>query len=152
MKRIPLMICLAIAVTAFTTGYSSLSVGGTPLWASLEGENERPGPGDPDGTGTFEMTLNQGQGTLTYVLTADDIAPATAAHIHVAPPTAPGPVLIGLMAPTSGISTGTINLKALFPNDWKEVIKDLRKNPDAYYVNVHNAEYPAGAIRGQLSR
>ena len=146
MKRIPLMICMAIAVTAFTTDNSSLSVGGTPLWASLAGENEVPGPGDPDGTGTFEMTLNQGQGTLTYVLTADNIAPAMAAHIHIAPPDAAGPVIIPLSPPTNGVSSGVIR------NLSKDFIKELRKNPDAYYVNVHNAEYPAGAIRGQLSK
>jgi hypothetical protein len=34
----------------------------------------------------------------------------------------------------------------------KDVAEDMIKNPGNYYVNVHNAEFPGGAIRGQLSK
>jgi hypothetical protein len=30
--------------------------------------------------------------------------------------------------------------------------KEILKNPADYYVNVHNAEFPLGALRGQLSK
>lgn len=146
MKKVFLMFCVATIATAFTADNTTFKVGGTPISAVLLGENERPNPGDPDGYGTFEMTLNQGQGTITYVLTAEDIAAPTAAHIHIAPPTAAGPVVIPLSAPTNGMSSGTITGLS------KELIKAIRQNPEAYYVNVHNAEFPAGAIRGQLEK
>ncbi len=29
-------------------------------------------------------------------------------------------------------------------------IKAIRTHPGQYYVNVHTADYPAGAVRGQL--
>jgi len=32
-----------------------------------------------------------------------------------------------------------------------QTVAEILANPEDYYVNVHNAEYPGGAIRGQLS-
>jgi hypothetical protein len=34
----------------------------------------------------------------------------------------------------------------------REDAKDIVQTPENYYVNVHNAEYPGGAVRGQLSK
>jgi hypothetical protein len=30
------------------------------------------------------------------------------------------------------------------------VADDIRSNPSGFYVNVHNAKFPGGAIRGQF--
>jgi len=32
------------------------------------------------------------------------------------------------------------------------VAKNILQHPEQYYVNVHNAEWPGGAVRGQLSK
>jgi len=32
------------------------------------------------------------------------------------------------------------------------VLKEIMGNPSAYYVNVHTAEFPNGALRGQLTK
>jgi hypothetical protein len=34
----------------------------------------------------------------------------------------------------------------------RELILEIIQNPEAFYVNVHNADFPAGAVRGQLSK
>ena len=119
--------------------------GGRPFSTRLTGAAERPGPGDPDGSGTAAIRINVGQRELCYQLSVSGIAPATAAHVHKAPAGAPGPVVIGLSAPTSGSSSGCATAD-------RALLKDIIKNSEAYYVNVHNAEFPAGAVRGQLGR
>ena len=117
---------------------------GRPLKAELKGENEVPS-GDPDGTGEADITLNLGQAKVCYELSVENIAPATAAHIHQAPAGENGSVVVPLDAPTDGSSKGCVEEVS------KDVIKGILKNPTDYYVNVHNSEYPGGAVRGQLS-
>lgn len=119
--------------------------GGRRLTAELTGAAEVPGPGDPDGSGTALVTLNHGQGRVCWNLTAEDIAPATAAHIHIGAAGIAGGVVVPLSPPTGGSSSDCIDAD-------RELIKAIIQNPENYYVNVHNAEFPAGAIRGQLSK
>jgi len=131
---------LSVAVAGTAIG------GGRPITVEMTGAAERPGPGDPDGSGTASFTFNQGQGEVCFWLSVEDILlPASAAHIHIAPPTDPGPVVIGLAAPdANGLASGCVSADP-------ELIKAIRKNPGNYYVNVHNSEYPGGAVRAQLS-
>lgn len=66
-----------------------------------------------------------------------------AAHIHEAPPGVAGPVVVPLAAPVDGLVNGCV------PVDL-DLAADIVNNPMDYYVNVHNAPFPAGALRGQL--
>ena len=113
--------------------------------ANLTGEAEVPGPGDEDGSGSANVRVNPGQECISYDIAVDDIAPATAAHIHEAPEDQAGPVVTHLEPPTDGSSSGSTSVD-------REEAKDIVKNPENYYVNVHNDEFPAGALRGQLSK
>jgi hypothetical protein len=148
MKRASLFSSLAVLIVFALCSFviaENRSQGGRSLSTTLTGAAEAPGPGDPDGSGEAHITLNQGRGLVCFQLSVTDIAAATAAHIHVAPVGEPGPVVVGLTPPTSGTSSGCVSADP-------DLIKDIRQNPEAYYVNVHNAAFPAGAIRGQLSK
>ena len=138
---------LALALVAF--GVAAIAQqdphGGRPLSTTLSGAAEVPGPGDTDGSGTATITLNHGQGQVCFELTVSNIAPATAAHIHEGAADKAGPVVVGLTAPTEGTSKDCVSLD-------KEKIKAIMQNPSAYYINVHNADFPDGAVRGQLSK
>jgi hypothetical protein len=119
--------------------------GGSSLSTDMSGTQEVPGPGDPDGAGTAVITLNHGQGEVCFELTAVNIDAATAAHIHEAPAGVAGPVVVGLTPPADGSSSGCVSVAG-------ELVKEILENPAGYYVNVHNPAFPAGAIRGQLSK
>lgn len=149
MRRLAVPLAAAAAAALVTGALAppvAASPGGRPLAAVLSGADEVPGPGDPDGSGTATVTVNPGRGVLCYELTVADIAPATAAHIHVAEAGVAGPVVVGLTPPTDGSSAGCV------AGVDRALLKNIMKNPTQYYVNVHNPEYPPGAVRGQLSK
>ena len=67
------------------------------------------------------------------------------AHIHRGATGAAGPVVVPLAAPADGSSE---ECKAID----KALAQELIQTPEAFYVNVHNATFPAGAVRGQLAK
>lgn len=137
---------LGSASLVATTSYAEhVNEGGNRLTATLTGAAERPGPGDADGSGSITITVNPGQKRICYELTIVGIDAPTAAHIHLAPPTSAGPVVIPFPAPPLGASSGCIDVTS-------RQAAQLIAKPSAYYFNVHNAALPAGAIRGQLAK
>ena len=75
-----------------------------------------------------------------------------AAHIHKGKAGENGPVVAALAWPQGGQSADCLDARlrpAQFPLG-DGVVADILANPEDYYVNVHNAEFPSGAIRGQL--
>ena len=139
------IVALALAGPASAAKLGGADQGGRLLTTTLTGAEEVPGPGDPDGTGFAAVTANPGKGLVCYELSVSGIAPATGAHIHEAPPGEAGPIVVELLPPTDGSSSGCVDVG-------RALAKDILKNPADYYVNIHNAEYPAGALRGQLSK
>lgn len=117
----------------------------TVLTATLNGANESPGPGDTDGTGTATISLNPAAGEVCYTISVANIAAATAAHIHTGAAGVAGPVLVGLAPPASGTISGCTSASPA-------TVQGIAANPGGFYVNVHNAEFPNGAVRGQLGQ
>ena len=139
------LVALALAGPASAARLGGADQGGRLLTTTLTGTEEVPGPGDPDGTGFAAVTVNPGKGLVCYELSVSGIATATAAHIHEAPVGMVGPVAEELLPPTDGSSSGCVEVD-------RAEAKEILKNPADYYVNVHNAEFPGGALRGQLSK
>lgn len=112
--------------------------------------------GDPNGTGeAYVFGIDGDPTTLCYVLVVDGIATATAAHIHEGAKGENGPVVANLAAPADGNAADCLTEGEVGPGTTPkfptgETVVAILANPEDYYVNVHNAEYPGGAIRGQL--
>jgi hypothetical protein len=139
-----LYILFIITFAVYLSPVQAQDQGGRPLTAQLSGNNVVPGPGDNDGTGTANITLNPGKGEITYEISVSNVDNITGIHIHKADSGSTGPVVVPFTS--SGELSGTVT------GIDKGIITDILKNPSGYYVQVHSADFPAGAIRGQLSK
>ena len=127
-------------------------VGGRKFTVELTGEAEVtaagvPNQGDLGATGTATITINPGKRQVCWRITTGNFAAGTTAitgaHIHSAPATTNGPVVVGLTATLNGTSSGCTTVT-------RSLADAIRKAPQGYYVNVHTNLFPSGAIRGQL--
>jgi hypothetical protein len=134
-----------MALALLTVTYAAAGQEMGKATAKLTGAAEVPGPGDSKGSGTVQVMLDPDKGEVCYELSVANIQEATAAHIHEGAMGKEGPVKVALDAPKTGSVKGCKQADA-------PLITAIMKDPSGYYVNVHNAAFPKGAVRGQLSK
>lgn len=125
---------------------------------TLTGANEITGgaaSGDLNGSAIGTLTLNTDTNNISWSLTLVNIDPPTGAkvtdfHIHTGNFNQQGGVLIGLGVPGGSLVgtsfAGNINVAGGDITDMATVIA----NPSGFYLNIHNQEFPGGAVRGQI--
>lgn len=150
---------LAGMAACISTSASAQSALGAPLFTVLNGGNECDAAappncrqGDLDAIGSATISFAPRDAATRWVcwgITADNLAGATLAHIHSGVSGVNGGVVVNLTPPVApgggnpGASSGCTPVAAA-------VVNAIRADPTSFYVNVHNAAFPGGAIRGQL--
>ncbi len=132
-----------LAVTAMLT-LPAAHAATTNLRADMTGPQETSPPGPADAKGTAAITLDDAANTVCYQLTYTGISKPTAAHIHAGAKGVAGPPVVTFDVQKTGD-------KGCVPAD-HTVIGQILANPAGYYVNIHTAEFPKGAMRGQLAK
>ena len=144
----------AVAAAAFA---QPVAEGGRKFVTALTGQAELDGgrmTADMDGTGIAHVTVNHGQGRVCWSL--QDLAnldTLVAAHIHEGPINGQGDIRINFFhfgEPVDLEDCVSVG-ETPFPFD-RNRLRDILKNPENYYVNIHTTAFTGGAIRGQLSR
>jgi len=140
MRARVLVVCLVGLLCIPALALAAASAATKTFTTTLLGSNEVP---KAKGSGKAVITLNAGTGKVCWTFSAiKGISKVNASHIHKAAKGKSGPVVVAFF-------TGALKMKGCVKAS-KAVITAIEKKPTAYYVNIHTAKYPAGAIRGQL--
>lgn len=123
------------ATTAVTSAPQTIDLG-------LTGDAEVPGPGS-DGTATATISYDGDQ--LCVNGTSDGVGALAAGHIHAGLVGESGPPVVDLDIATDG--DGPFEGCARVGAEGGVVFAD----PASYYLNLHTAEFPDGAVRAQLA-
>ncbi len=109
---------------------------------AMSGRAETP-RGAPHGVGVAVIAIHSKLVVCWRFAHLHGFANATVAHIHTGRAGGAGPVLIPLSTAPALHHQGCTHASAA-------TITAIERGPGGYYVNIHSARYPAGAVRGQL--
>jgi hypothetical protein len=137
--------CLLVLGVGLASCETVGDVVGSGMRATMTGAEEVPARGDPDAVGTAEVSVVDRTDNLCYRLDVHNVGTPTAAHIHRGARGVAGPPVVMLDPPADGESHGCLSVPSA-------LVDEIEANPGGFYVNVHNAQYPNGALRGQLTR
>ena len=140
---------LALAGTAMLIPALSLAGQNTvEVTAKLKGSEEVPGPGDNKGKGEIQVFLKAKKEKVCFNLEISKLDPVMAGHIHKGVEGVAGKIKVTLFE-TEILGEGAY--EGCTRNVKSKLIAKMAEVPEKFYVNLHTAEYPDGAIRGQLT-
>ena len=152
-------IAVALGFIAAAPSAQAQSPLGAPLFAVLNGGNEcnnvalPNGPdcrkGDLDGIGSATIIFPTTT-SVCWAITADNLVGATLAHIHSGISGVNGGIVINLTPPSAPAAANPGASSGCAAGIASATILSIRLDPTSFYVNVHNAGFPDGAVRGQL--
>jgi hypothetical protein len=146
--RLSVVVMSAGLLVAGLPGSALAVVDPDTLVASLNGSNI-PSDGDPGGSGSFSLALDSVLSQACFVLdvTLTDLAgdPPTAVDIHDSSTGDPGDVVLALASGVDGAGHASGCVAASEP-----LVSAMLATPNNYYVDVHSAGYPGGAVRGWI--
>jgi hypothetical protein len=136
------LVLTACAVAALSGGLLvAPAQAGAPAAGTTLETRLRPS-GDLDGRGEATVRLNADRGRVCATITWANIQAPQAAHIHKQ---SNGEIVVDLTGAVTGGQRCTAGVSST-------LIAKIVAHPRRYWVNVHNATYPAGAIQGTLHR
>lgn len=146
------MLIAAIAGFTLLIPVTPASAAVTTFEVALSGgDTEVPDPGDPDGFGAARVKIDVRREKVCFAIVVFDIGlPTIGSHIHEAPAGEPGDIVVPFKAPVEIGNTGIGLSTGCTRNQPRPLLRDIKNNPDQFYVNVHTSDFPGGAVRGQL--
>jgi PKD repeat protein len=112
------------------------------LAGTLNGDREVGDPGDPDGEG-FATVIFDDREAHFYFHAMNTLEPS-AAHVHRGNASENGSIAIDPSATfNQGVAVASVEVD-------DDLAREILASPHNFYFNIHNSEFPAGAVRGQL--
>lgn len=161
--RVEAALVALVFLLAAGAALAQVSVGGKKvkkgerLKATLSAANEVPGPGNPDLSGKADLIVSPRKGEICFEIELENVVPGAkeddpvvGVHIH--------PGLVGTACVVGQDCVFGVDLD--FPTEGldgcvragTELLNSIVEQPEEFYLNVHTASFPAGALRGQLEK
>jgi CHRD domain len=133
------------------------------LRADLRGTNEVP-VADLDGRGKASVRIDVEDGEVCFEVSFDRGGTANRGHIHRGVAGVNGGIVVAFFDledtldedptdrqdPRLDVLERRNRLSGCVDGLNPELLREIKGNPSAFYVNLHNARFPGGFVRGQL--
>jgi hypothetical protein len=112
------------------------------------GEAEVPTAGDP--AASFIGTVTPKGSRVRFAANWSGFTSPTIGHIHEGAAGVAGKPVVDLFEAPKGLSPELFAVAGVSDNVDRKLVRDIAKNPEQFYFNLHTLKFTAGIARGQL--